>query len=371
MTSGPARRSSAARAELVEVDRRRVADDHLAGPRAEHVLGQQVADARRHVDPLRPAGDEPLAPLVDAGAQPLARGHGQTAERVAVEVDPVAVREHEPLAEAGQRIGRVERGGLVARHSHSITARQQRDPGSRCSHMALVLDHDQLAGARSRARSPRAHPRRARRARAAAASRRAAAASPPRSARVPRQACRRGAAAPRCRTPRAACSSYRSSAPACDTTPSSRVWADAQVARWPPAEWPIATIRVPPAPAAPRSPPPRRRRSAASRRRRRAAGTRCSTPSSRGRRGRRELVLELEPVARAPEAAVDQHGDVVAARVQLAELGGMLPVAMPRRQASARPRRAARSPRRSARASPRSRRAGACSRPPRAGSRCP
>jgi hypothetical protein len=34
----------------------------------------------------------------------------------------------------------------------------------------------------------------------------------------------------------------------------------------------------------------------------------------------RERVLEVEPVARAPEPAVDEHGHGVAAREQLAEL---------------------------------------------------
>ena len=119
--------------ELVQVHGGRVADQHLPGPCAQHVLGEQVAGPGGDVDPVRPAGHEPLAPLVHAGPEPVARGHGQAPERVAVEVDPVAVAEHEPLAEAGQRIGRVECRGVLARHSHSITAPQHFEPGSRCS----------------------------------------------------------------------------------------------------------------------------------------------------------------------------------------------------------------------------------------------
>ena len=75
-------------AQLVEVDGGRVAGDHLAGARAEDVLGEQVADPRGRVDPVVPAGDELAAPLRDGGGEPVARGQREAAERVAVEVDP-------------------------------------------------------------------------------------------------------------------------------------------------------------------------------------------------------------------------------------------------------------------------------------------
>jgi hypothetical protein len=120
-------------AQLVEVDRGRVAGDHLAGARAEDGLGEQIADSRRRVDPVVPARDELGAPLRDGGGEPVARGQREAAERVAVEVDPRRIVIREPLAEGPEGIGLVQRGGLVAAHgSHSITAFHNGFCGSRC-----------------------------------------------------------------------------------------------------------------------------------------------------------------------------------------------------------------------------------------------
>jgi hypothetical protein len=121
------------RHQLVQVHGRRVGHDDLAGARAEHVLGEQVADARRRVDPVRPARHEPVAPLLDQIPQPVARGPRQPAERVAVEVDPFGVADDEPVAEVRERVGRVERGGvLAAQRIHRTTASQSALRGSRC-----------------------------------------------------------------------------------------------------------------------------------------------------------------------------------------------------------------------------------------------
>ena len=67
--------------------------------------------------------------------QPIAGGDRQPAERVAVEVDPLRIGVHEPLAEARERVGGVERGGVLAGQlgSHSTTALHDREFGSRCS----------------------------------------------------------------------------------------------------------------------------------------------------------------------------------------------------------------------------------------------
>ena len=284
------------RAELEQVDGGRVGDDHLARPRAEHALGQQVADARRRVDPVRPAGDEPLAPLLDEVAQPVARGHRQPAERVAVEVDPLLVGEHEPLAEAGQRVGRVERGG-VARGSAATPS----PPPSTSS---------PARGARSgsRRRSRRARTRRPPRRAAAANSREmwtgtSSSRSPcTSSSGTPIGSRRRGEAgvvavrdlvgraaeqlvddarrtcrAARARRGRARppARPRRSRAPPPPPTPRA---GRRPSARSPPRARPRAAARG--------SPPRCPRTSPASRRRRRAAGTRCSTPPSRAPRGR-------------------------------------------------------------------------------------
>jgi hypothetical protein len=49
--------------QAVEVDRRRIGDDHLVGLRA-HKLRDLAADAPRRLDPaLVPAADQPLAPF--------------------------------------------------------------------------------------------------------------------------------------------------------------------------------------------------------------------------------------------------------------------------------------------------------------------
>jgi hypothetical protein len=99
-----------------------------------HDRGERVPDLEREVDPVGPRGDEPTAPLLDARGQPPGRLTRQPAERVAVDVDPVAVVEDEPAAKGSERIGPVERLGIVAgQGSQSITARQAADDGSRCS----------------------------------------------------------------------------------------------------------------------------------------------------------------------------------------------------------------------------------------------
>jgi hypothetical protein len=77
------------RAELEQIDGRGVGHHDLAGPGAEHALGERVADTRGGVDPLLPAGHEPVAPLVHDGEHALARGERQPPERVAVEVDRI------------------------------------------------------------------------------------------------------------------------------------------------------------------------------------------------------------------------------------------------------------------------------------------
>jgi hypothetical protein len=116
--------------ELVEVDGDRVRDEDGAGLGADH-LGQRVAGAGRRGDPVEPAADELVAPLLDDAAQALARALRQPAERVAVEVELVRVVDHEALAEARERVARVERFGVGAGQSHPSTAFQSGLSGSR------------------------------------------------------------------------------------------------------------------------------------------------------------------------------------------------------------------------------------------------
>ena len=110
----------------------------------------------------------------------------------------------------------------------------------------------------------------------------------------------------------------------------------AHAARCPPALWPIATTR--------RAVDVRQfgqvvdrgahvvERRPARRRRCRAAGTRCSTPPSRARRGpRASASISVEAVLGLPEAAVDEHRDRPLA-VQHAVLRGVVAVAMPLRR---------------------------------------
>ena len=81
-----------------------------AAPR--HDRAEQVADALRELDPPRPRRHEPLAPLVHERRDALPRRERQPPERVAVDVEAVAVVEREAVAEAGERVGGVERLGL-------------------------------------------------------------------------------------------------------------------------------------------------------------------------------------------------------------------------------------------------------------------
>ena len=93
-----------------------------------------AVDLEWEVDPVRPRGHEPAPPLFHPRRQTTGRLARQAAERVAVDVDPVAAVEDEPIAEGPERVGPVERLRLVAgQGSQSITARQASDDGSRCS----------------------------------------------------------------------------------------------------------------------------------------------------------------------------------------------------------------------------------------------
>src|SRR5262249_43902524 len=76
--------------ELVEIDGRRVGDDHLAGPGAEDLDADEVADAAREVQPSAPSPDEVASPLpADDLVETLGGGARQAPQRVAVEVDQV------------------------------------------------------------------------------------------------------------------------------------------------------------------------------------------------------------------------------------------------------------------------------------------
>jgi hypothetical protein len=105
--------------QLVEVDRRRVGDEHLAGSGAQHSGGQGVAEPGGLADPVRPRADQLLAPLLlDHARQSggcLAR---QPAEGVPVQVDQpvgaVVLGAGEAQPEARERIGRVQGGRSMA-----------------------------------------------------------------------------------------------------------------------------------------------------------------------------------------------------------------------------------------------------------------
>ncbi len=105
------------RGQLVQVDAGRVAHHDLARLDPEYAGGQLVTGVPGERDPVRPAVDQLLAPLlVDRRPQPVDGGPGQPAERVAVEVHEVGVGDHEPVPERGERIGRVPGFGVGARH---------------------------------------------------------------------------------------------------------------------------------------------------------------------------------------------------------------------------------------------------------------
>ena len=111
--------------ELVEVDGGRVAGQHLAGPRAEHRLGEQVAGAHRRVDPLVPAPHELALPLPHDRVDPCGGRERHAAEGVAVEVDARRVVECEALAEGGERVGPVEGLGTLPPVGHRESVRQR------------------------------------------------------------------------------------------------------------------------------------------------------------------------------------------------------------------------------------------------------
>jgi len=75
--------------ELVEQDRRRVADHGLTGCRADHGAADRVADLERQVHPgLVPSADQAAAPLlVDEPLEPFGAATQGPPERVPVEVD--------------------------------------------------------------------------------------------------------------------------------------------------------------------------------------------------------------------------------------------------------------------------------------------
>jgi hypothetical protein len=102
------------RGELVQVDRRRVADDRLARLGADDPGPDDLADPGRLVEPVVPAADELAAPLLaDPAREAVGRGPREPPERVPVEVDERRVVLDEVGPEAGQRVGRVERPGLL------------------------------------------------------------------------------------------------------------------------------------------------------------------------------------------------------------------------------------------------------------------
>ena len=154
--------SSAADAQLVEVDGRRVADDHLAGPRAEHALGQQVADARGRVDPVVPAGDELARPTASttraragrawrpAGGRASCR-RGRSARASAID---------EALAEAARAGRRASSAAASSRRhgSHSITACHSGFAGSRCPKWSSSGEHARASQPVARGEAPRSSP---------------------------------------------------------------------------------------------------------------------------------------------------------------------------------------------------------------------
>ena len=250
------------------------------------------------------------APLVDHARSALARGDRQPAERVAVEVDAVARRRCTKRSrKRRQRVGGVERLG-VARGSRAI-----RSPPSR----AGWPGRGGRSGPRRarRARPRRRRPRGARRS-AALISTGTMSSSPPCVSSAGRRA-DSARSATRARSDRVLRARRRSGrddavgepqlprraqvqhARLGDRTPvtratrrasGSRGRAAAQAARCPPAEWPIATTRARSTARADLGQVVDRGGHVVERLRQaaavaRAAGTRCSTPPSRARRGPR------------------------------------------------------------------------------------
>ena len=130
--------------QLVEVDARRVVDDHLSGAGSDD-RGEFVPDLEWEVEPMLPRGDETLRPLschdlMDAVHGPP-RGH---AERVAVEVGEVGIVDHELVAPPGQRICCVEIHCLSpmvveAAHRASSGTREESTPLASSRSISSVL----------------------------------------------------------------------------------------------------------------------------------------------------------------------------------------------------------------------------------------
>jgi amidase len=111
--------------QLVQVDRRRVAHQHLTRLRPEDAPGQHVAHPGRLADPRRPRADQTLAPLLlDHPGERGGRVPGQPPERVAVEVEQpvgaVVPGAGEARPEAGERVGLVEGLGSTAGQVHGV-----------------------------------------------------------------------------------------------------------------------------------------------------------------------------------------------------------------------------------------------------------
>ena len=98
--------------ELVEHHGRRVADDDLAGCRAESCAADRIADEVRPLHPLvGPSADEARCPLPrDELLQPFGRGLERPAQGVPVKVgeERLLVGRHEATDVLGERIGGVE-----------------------------------------------------------------------------------------------------------------------------------------------------------------------------------------------------------------------------------------------------------------------
>jgi hypothetical protein len=102
---------------LIELHRRRVADDDVAG-RSSDQLADAIADTIRggHPPVRVPRADQVGAPLAfDDVTEPISDAPGHRSERVPVEVDD-AVGKDEPLAELGERVSKVERDRIVPVH---------------------------------------------------------------------------------------------------------------------------------------------------------------------------------------------------------------------------------------------------------------
>ena len=157
--------------ELVEVDRRRVAGEHLARPCAEHRLGEQVARAHRRVDPVVPAADELALPRLEHGLQAAGGRDRHAPERVAVEVDAGGVAVREAIPERGERVRPVERGGALRPVGHRGSVRPLRLRSRHDDVLRVSWCSPRLARAPPSARRER-RPRRRRSARSRPARRR-------------------------------------------------------------------------------------------------------------------------------------------------------------------------------------------------------